>query len=266
MRWERLWTGLLDAAIVTVLVGFAATFLALRAEQHRDDAAAEEIAAWAQSRGVTRIAWPVARRGAVPRLRADGITPVLYEPAIAAAQNAAVNDTPIVVVDDPADLDVTGIATGQTMQAGELRAVGVDLEAAAAAPVPVGRAVGQELSRPFVYAPIADPARFTADEPFRVDFVLTAGSYRLAVAVFDPVSGEDGNASTEARVSLTSGGRVVFEDQEPLEPLVLEPFERTVRIEGAAAGPVTLEVRLVGRAGAPRGAGYLHAWSVERSS
>jgi hypothetical protein len=261
-------TRLLDVGVVVVLVGFASTFLVLRHEQHRDDGAAARIAAWAQEQGVTRIAWPEDRRGAVPALRSDGITPVLYEPSGSATQDAAVNDTAIRVTERPSDLDGLDLEPLGAIHAGELTATRLDLEAAASTPIELHRGVGQEISRPYVYSPIAPSARFTPEEPFTVDLVLGAGRYVVEAAVFDGVElGDSDRIPKRVRLTVSRGEQVMLAYEARLTAIVEQPVTRTMRIPPFLGGRMRLQIELVTKpTDGGRNIGHLHAWSVVRTS
>jgi hypothetical protein len=257
----------IDIAIVVVLVGALSAFVVLRAEQHRDDDAAADIAAWAEEQGIDRVAWPIERRGAVAALLAAGVTPVLYDPEESASQDAAVNDTGVLVTDDPDDFEGLQLGASDRFEAGGLTAALVDVEFVAGVPVEPGRRVGQEISRPFVYAPIADPLPITAAEPFSFDVELEAGRYVFEAAVFDPADGLDVDPGpVTGRVAVAAAGEPVHAVDVLLGPLVEQPVAVPFEITAEDEGPVTLSISVL----APptdqgRTVAYLHAWSVARS-
>lgn len=244
----------LDVAIVAVLVAHVTAFALARADQHRHDGDAEAIAAWAQARGVERIAWPAELRAAVPALLDAGATPVLVDTDPLVPQQLALNRAPVVVARHAAAAPATIERARFTR--GPFTVQHVDLDAARAVPLRTGQSVGEEISRPYRYAPLRDSRRIPPEEPMTLRFSLAPGRYRFAVEAFDP--------ERRARVVLTVGsgsGRLAREDVR-LEEVVRRPHE--VEFEVGTEGVQPVVVRASARGDGADASALVHAWRLER--
>jgi hypothetical protein len=243
---------LIDIAVVVILVTHAAAFVVIRQHRTRNDGEARAIAEWMHDNGEDRVAWPEDLRGTVPALLSAGVTPVLVDDAQVASQQLAVNDTGVVVTRHGNRLaDVTG----ETFEAGDLTAHLVDLDAAAATPLEVGDFVGQNVARPYRYAPIRNSLRLTPDEPFTTELTLDPGSYRLAVEAFSPQRGRD--------LVVTVATKPRQRENIRLRPVVQAPIVVPFTVGPNDAQPVLVRLAVAGDGAAQA---FVHQWTVQRTS
>ena len=251
----RIRYALLDIAIVAVIVVHVAAFLILRERQQRFDNDAREVAAWMAELDLERVAWPAAHREAVPALLDAGVIPVLVDPDVA-PQDLAVNDTGVLVVNGPPPDRLTATLSDER-DLGSLTAYRVDLGRAASAPLAPGEAVGEEIARPYVYAPLRDSEVIRTGEPFRTALRLAPGRYVFSAELFDPMR------RSSARLSARIRGRSLAAETMRLGPVVDEPTTLEFVVGGDRPRPVAVTVARRGPDGA-QGTALMHAWHVER--
>ena len=250
----RIRYALLDVAIVAVIVVHVAAFFVLRERQQRFDAEAREVATWMAELDLERVAWPAAHREAVPALLDAGVTPVLVDPDVA-PQDLAVNDTGAIVVSGPPSGRLTATLSDER-DLGSLTAYRVDLERAASTPLAPGETVGEEIARPYVYAPLRDSEVIPTGEPFRTTLRLAPGRYTFSAELFDPTH------RSSARLSARIRARVLTGETVRLRLVVYEPTTLEFVVPGDRPQPLTLVVARRGDGG--RGTALMHAWQVER--
>ena len=243
---------LIDIAIVVILVGHAAAFVVIRQHRTRYDGEARAIASWMHDNGEDRVAWPAELRGTVPALLAAGVTPVLVDEARVAPQQLAVNDTGVVVTRDG---DQLGEVTGESFDAGDLTAHTVDLDAAAATPLAVGDIVGQNIARPYRFAPIRNSLRLIEGEPFTTALTLEPGRYQLAVEAFSPQRRRDLVVTITTKPRQRTKIRLGRVAEAPIVvPFTVGPDDaQRVKVRFAVAGD-----------GKPQA--FVHQWTVRRTS
>ena len=251
----RVRDALLDVAIVAVIVVHVGAFFVLRERQHRFDDEVREIAAWMESDGLERLAWPAGHREAVPSLLGDGLTPVLVDPDVA-PQDLAVNDTSVLVTSGAPPDRLAGVLTDE-LDVGSLTAHRVDLERAASIPLEPGESVGEQISRPYVYAPLRDSLIIGPGESFSRTLQLAPGRYVLSAELFDPTE------TSAARLAVTTPLGAIARETMRLRPVVHEPTTLGFVVEGARSRPVTVAVVRQGPAGEPDTV-LMHAWQVQR--
>jgi hypothetical protein len=248
-KWDA-WI-LIEIAIVVVLVSHLAAFIILRNNQVRYDGEARAIAAWMHDHGRERLAWPEELRAAVPTLLDSGVTPVLVDSEVA-PQQLAVNDTDVAVTHGTSDL--ADISRGE-FEAGSLTARVVDLEAAATMPLRPGEFVGQDIARPYRYAPLRDSRPITSDDPFRTTLTLSPGRYVFAVEAFAPERG------VQLLRSVAANGQTLAASTGALALYVLGPAELAFAVRGTDTQAVMLRVAI---AGGGDSTAFMHGWSVTR--
>lgn len=243
----------LDIALCAVILVVGAGVVTTRARLHSYDAAAKEIASWAAAQGIARIAWPADRREAVPALLASGVTPVLVDSATPPAQDLAINSTPVLVSTDRGHL---AVLTRAELQVGDLHAAVIDLAAAAKVPLAKGEALGEQISRPYLYAPLRDSLQVRASKPMVVPVTLAAGHYVLTMAVFDPGS------KASATLAATRRGAPLAATTMRLPSVVTTPMR--IELDVADPVPAAVDLRLVVTGPGSGGNGYIHEWELRR--
>jgi hypothetical protein len=254
-RHRALRRHLVDVAVVLVLAGHVVAFGVVRAGLHRHDGVAATFATAVSTVGGSRVGWPVDRREAVPALLEAGLTPVLLDPERSPPQHLAVNEVAFAAV--PAGDTSLDDVTTDRWPLGSLDVRRIDLARAAATPILQGEEVGEELSRPYRYAPVRDSAEVTVDAPFVRSLELAPGRYRLSVDGFDPERG------AQALV-VRAGAEVLARSGGPLAPVAGAPLGGDFEVSGGAVRTVRIEVRPV-PAGSD-GRVLVHGWRVERRS
>ena len=175
---------LIDVAIVVVLCAHLGAFVMIRSAQTRYDGEAKDIARWAQSHGVDRLAWPADLRSSVPTLLDAGVTPVLVNQSETNAQQLVVNDTPVLVTrGDPHGFEEV---TTDASSAGSLVATLIDLPAASSQALDVGQSVAVDYSLPYVYEPIGDSYPLKVGDPLRIPVTLAPGDHVFTTEAIDP--------------------------------------------------------------------------------
>jgi hypothetical protein len=261
-RPHRVRNLVIDIAIVAVIGVHLIAFLAIRGSQARYTDEAADIATWAQSQGVSRIAWPDDLRAAVPTLLDAGVTPVLFDPPELNAQQLVINDTAVVVTrGEPDGLD--GLTTAQH-PSGSLEANLVDLDAAALRPLDVGQAVEVEYSRPYLYAPILDSHRLVVGEPLEIPVTLARGEYVFTTEVFDP------DVLLALGLTAAADGGPPLAQVYELAPVVYEPQELRFAVTGSGPQPFVLKMEVfftdgVGTSDENAADAILHRWSLDRT-
>jgi hypothetical protein len=249
---------LIDVAALAVVVGFGFAFLVTRHDQTRYDSAARAIADWSQRQGPTRIAWPVAQRAAVPTLLHTHVTPVLFDAQHAVAQQFAVNDTAVVVTseghDGPAARQLDA-ATRAQFRSGEFLARLVDLSVLARVPLAPGESVSQEISRPYVYAPLRDSLAITSSSPLKTNLTLDAGRYVVSIEAFHPTG------PARMRITATHDSGAIAASTRRVQNVVNAPTTMSFAIPSGGAGSITISFRSNESSGSPV---LVHGWSVER--
>ncbi|HEX5096825.1 MAG TPA: hypothetical protein VFX21_12450 [Acidimicrobiia bacterium] len=242
---------LIDIAVVVILVSHAVAFVVIRQHRTRYDGEARAIASWMHDQGEDRVAWPAELRGSVPALLSANVTPVLVDDARVAPQQLAVNDTGVVVTRDG---DRLGDVTGESFDAGDLTAHVVKLDAAAATPLASGDIVGQNIARPYRFAPIRNSLRLTEDEPFRMELTLDPGRYQLAVEAFAPQRQRD--------LVTTIATKPVQRTTTRLRQVVQAPIVVPFTVGPDDAQPVKVRLAVAGD-GKPQA--FVHQWTVRRT-
>jgi hypothetical protein len=243
----------IEIVVVIVIVAFGAAFFVARHDQHRYDGNAKAIASWARARGVTRVAWPQDLREAVPALLHAHVTPVLVDDRHLAPQEIAVNATPVVVTrrDTPVNL-----ASREQLSSGPFVARRVDVDAAAQVPLEAGDEIGEDIARPYVYAPLRDSRVIAAGAPYTLHVRLDAGSYVFASEVFDP------QKRAAVRLSATVDGRVLAQFGRRATGTVEGPTKLAFSIAGGGSVDVALVTATIGP---PGSATFLDAWDLTRT-
>jgi len=249
---------LIDVAVLAVVVGFGAAFLVARHDQTRYDPAARAIAAWSHRQGLTRIAWPVGQRAAVPTLLHSHVTPVLFDAQHPVPQQFVVKGTAVMVTpgrrDGPSTHELDA-ATRAQFRSGEFLARVVDLSVLARIPLAPGESVSQEISRPYVYAPLRDSRAITSSSALATHLTLEAGRYVVRIEAFDP----DGPA--RMRIAAAHDSRTIAAGSFGVRGIVNAPTTMSFAIPSVGAGPITIAFSSDEPSGSPV---LVHGWSVER--
>jgi hypothetical protein len=249
---------LIDVVVLAVVVGFGVAFVVARHDQTRYDPAARAIAAWSQRQGLSRVAWPVAQRAAVPTLLHSHVTPVLFDAQHPVPQQFAVNDTAVIVTpgghDDPSTPQLDA-ATRARFRSGGFLARVVDLSVLARVPLAPGESVSQEISRPYVYAPLRDSRAITSSSPLATHLTLAAGRYVVRIEAFDP------SRPAGMRIAVAHNSRSIAAGSFRLRNVVSAPTTMPFAIPSVGAGPFTIAFSSDEPSGSPV---LVHGWSVER--
>jgi hypothetical protein len=254
---------LIDVAIVAVLGAHLVAFVMIHSSQARYDGEAKDIARWAQSQGVSRVAWPAELRSAVPTLLDAGVTPVLVDASEINAQQLVVNDTPVLVTrGDPVGFD--DVATDRT-SAGSLVATLVDLRAASSHPLDVGQSAAVEYSLPYVYSPILDSYPLKVGDPLLIPVPLAPGDYVFTTEVFDP------EILLTLTLSATPEGGPALTHEAELRAVVDEPQVFRFTADGTVTRTYTLQIQVDPVEGTDRSrknadVARMHRWSLERAA
>jgi hypothetical protein len=248
----RLRHAVIDITVVVILAGFCAAFLVARNDQTRHDDEARAIATWAREQGVTRIAWPEDLRESVPTLVGERVTPILVNDSDIVPQNIAVNRTPVVVTRAGGN---PGVPALDSFRAGALVAQLVDLSVAGGVPLAGDDSAGEEIARPYVYAPLRDSRRIAAGSPFTTRLVLSPGEYVVAIEAFDVERG------SRLRITAATGFRSLTDVTRQVENIVREPTIVSFSVPRTVAVSVRLRFIAVGGHNA---AVLIHRWSIER--
>jgi hypothetical protein len=244
---------LIEIAVVVILVAHAVAFVVIRQQRTRYDGEARAIASWMHDNGEDRVAWPDDLRGTVPALLSADVTPVLVDEENVAPQQFAVNDTGVVVT--RGDVEQVADVVGESFDAGDLTAHLVNLDEAAAIPLAVGDSVGQNIARPYRYAPIRNSLRVTSDDAFAMPLTLAPGSYTLAVEAFATDRGTE--------LVLAVGTDPAQRERVRLARVVRRPIEMTFTVDDDDGQPVT--VRFATQGNPERRHAFVHQWQVERT-
>lgn len=240
------------AAILAVLV--VSIVVVVRQRAYDDEAA--DVAAWAQDRGVERVAWSADKREAVPALLDAGVVPVLVESS-APVQQYAIAQTGVVVADGG---EQAPALVQDSHRFGDLTAYVIDLDAAASVPLAVGDTVSEEISRPYRYAPLHPSAVVLPGESFRRDLYLEPGRYEVTVEAFVGVDDEKGHTSLVVLFALLGGD--VVGGGGIINNVVEEPLVVDIELPEGPSSAVRLAIGPVDGEGAP--SALIHAWSVTR--
>jgi len=245
----------LDVGICAVLLVFAVSFVAIRSNLHQYNSDAEAIAQWATSLGKTRIAWPADKREAVPKLLASDVTPVLVASPHPPAQQLFVNNTPILVTTDPDYL--SSLSTDQ-FQSGPFTARVIDLIKAHSVPIANGEAIGEQVSRPYLYAPLRNSRPIAAGKPWATKVILEAGHYSFTVAIFDP------RARGIGTLTVGIGDKQLATKASRLQSAMFTPM--SVEFDVPDKKPVAVDIKIAVTGPATGGAvnGFVHEWEVRR--
>jgi hypothetical protein len=242
---------LVDLAVVAVIVVFGAAFFVARRDHARYDGDARAIAKWALDQGVNRIALPQDLRASVPVLLHNNVVPVLVDQGQLAAQQLAVNDTPVVVTRGEPPLNVT---TQRRYTSGPFVARLINLGEAANVPLDAGQHVGEEISRPYRYAPLRNSRVIAQSKPFAVPVRLGPGRYVFTSEVFDP------QERASVRLVVSEGTRVLGEATRRASRIVQAPTELPFSVFGSQP----IEVVLGTEAVSADSSVLLHAWRLTR--
>jgi hypothetical protein len=245
---------LIEVAVVVVLVGHAAAFVVLWRHQARYDGEARAIAGWMHERHEERLAWPRDLRTAVPALLDAGVTPVLTDDP-PAPQQLAVNATPVVVTRHAGAVDDLAI---DEFREGPFVARLVDLERAALVPLRTGEVVGEQIARPYVFAPVHDSRLLANGKAMRTMLLLAPGSYVLQVEAF--VARSNGML----QVPVTVGFRLLARKQFALASTVERPLELAFRVPAGRAQTVTIS--FIAQQTNERTPAFLDRWQLERTA
>jgi hypothetical protein len=249
---------LIDVAVLAVVLGFGGAFLVARHDQTRHDTAARAIAAWSERQGLTRIAWPVAQRAAVPTLLHSHITPVLFDTQHPVPQQLAVNDTAVMVTlggsDAPSNHQLDAATRAQFRSGGFLARV-VNLSVLARVPLAPGESVNQEISRPYVYAPLRDSRAITSSSPLATHLTLDAGRYVVSVEAFDP------SGPALMRIAVAHDSRTISAKSFPVRNVMNAPTTMSFAVPSAGAGPIAIAFSSEEPSDSPV---LVHGWSIER--
>jgi hypothetical protein len=243
---------LIDLAVVVVVVVFGAAFFVARRDHARYDGNAKAIAMWARDQGVSRIAWPQDLRTSVPVLLHDNVAVVLVDEGRLAPQQLAVNRTPVVVTRGEPRLHVT---TRRRYTSGPFVARLIDLGEAAKVPLEPGQEVGEEISRPYRYAPLRDSRIIDYDKPFAVAVRLGPGHYLFTSEAFDP------KRRASVRLVAKQATHVLAEMTRKASRIVQTPYELAFSVSGRQPVDVVLRTEALGPAGASL---RVHAWRLTR--
>lgn len=243
---------IVDLAIVVVIVLFGAVFFVARRDHTRYDGNARAIAMWARDQGVSRIAWPEDLRASVPVLLHNKVAVVLVDEGRLAPQQLAVNQTPVVVTRGEPPLKVT---TRARYTSGPFVVRLIDLGDAAKVPLEPGQQVGEEISRPYRYAPLRDSRVVAYGKPFAVAVRLGPGRYVFTSEAFDP--------KTRASVRLVAAHatRALAETTSRASRIVQTPNELAFSVSQRQPVDVVLRTEALGPADASL---LVHAWHLTR--
>jgi hypothetical protein len=243
---------LIDVGIVTVLVAHVAVFLVLRHDQTRHDGQARAIAAWMRDHDETRVAWPKTYRSAVPALLAAGVTPVLVDDAHVAPQQLALNQTGVAVTRGRSRLDPV---TTDTRRFGSLTARLVNEKAAALIPLDGGDEIGQEIARPYIFAPIRNSLSVDSTHSFTTTVTLAPGKYALRVDAF----------STTKHTRLVVEAGTVPAERVAIAMRPADPGPQTLGFRVKERGRrVRVQFRLSAEDANAHKQVYVHGWALER--
>jgi hypothetical protein len=248
----RLRDTLVDLAVVVVVVVFGAAFFVARRDHTRYDGNAKAIATWARDQGVSRVAWPQDLRTSVPVLLHNKVVVVLVDERRLAPQQLAVNHTPVVVTRGEPPLNVT---TRGRYTSGPFVVRLIDLGEAAKVPLEPGQQVGEEISRPYRYAPLRDSRFIAFGKPLTVSLRLSAGRYVFTSEAFDP------KLRASVRLVATQATHVLAEMTRKASRIVQTPYELAFSLSGRQPVDVVLRTEAFGAADVSL---RVHAWRLTR--
>jgi hypothetical protein len=227
-RQYILWDLLLVASAAVVVLFPSIQIIKLR--EHRSTIA--QMAETLVEHQAERVALPISMRPEVPQLLKKGITPVLYEPSRTAPQQFALLNVTHRIEEDPPSL------------------TRLDIDRLRSTPIPPGKSIREEFSRPYIYPPIQPSLKLTPKAPLERSLFLTTGTYELSLEVFS--KRKDPKPTISIQVSVR--GRSIVQ-----HAVLAKRVVHTPAIVQLNVLPPGGEAALIITSSAPA---FVHAWEI----